>query len=492
MKSESTIQNTNKVVLIINWILDLFLILGYIGEYVKGAKDLGYVISFVALVVIPISLATVIYTRNGKSNWIKFITLIGYFIVYLFVMFTSSNFLVFTYMFPILLMYFLYFDLRLMVVSCSIAVAINVAKIIYSLFALGKSDPLSTTNFTIQFAAVFLYSISVLISTRLSNKFSVQKLKSIEEEKSKQEAILTEVLNTAAILDKNSREVYKIVGELVSSTEIVTSAVSEIAKGSSDTANNIEIQSELTHNIQNIIQDTSEASDKMGEISKETSTAVNDGLTIVNDLGHMSSLVNESSENVYKTMVELKDNSNEIQNITQIITGISEQTNLLSLNAAIESARAGEAGKGFAVVAEQIRKLAVQSSESTSNIVNIISQLHQKSDTSLEAVVKLKDYNQKQNALIDNTQNIFHNITNRMNDVNKNVDMVNQKINQILSANNKLVESINEVSSVSQQTTASSQKASNLTMQNIESANMAKKLVEELIKTSDEMGKHIQ
>jgi methyl-accepting chemotaxis protein len=329
-------------------------------------------------------------------------------------------------------------------------------------------------------------------STKLSNRFNTEKLKSIRMEKEKQDAILEDVLKIASVLDKNSREVYRIVGELAESTDVTTNAVQEIAKGSSDTASNIQLQSELTHNIQNLIQDTSKASGRMDEISRSTAEAVSEGMEIVEALNLKAVAVSNSSDNAYKLMLELKVKSAEIKKISELISGISEQTNLLSLNAAIESARAGEAGRGFAVVADEIRKLAAQSKESANSIAGIIKELYLQSDRSVDAVVKLKKINDEQNDLISKTQGIFKGIIEKIGGVNDNVNRVNEKVNDILTANDKLVESINEISALSEEVTANAQEASALTSQNIEKSDVAKEYVKELIETSEQMSKYLK
>lgn len=493
MKS-SNLKSTNRFVLTSNWILDAVLILGYFIELKKGTKTITYIIEFNLMVLIPMAFATFLYIRDNESRLMKFITLGGYFVMYIFVMFTAAQDkpMVFVYMFPIILMYFLYFNIKLIVVSCSAAFSINLAKIVYYMFFLGLKDDAWTTNYLIQGASVLLFCYTLVTSTRLSNEFNTEKLRNIETEKMKQGSILDDVLRIASILDKNSREVYRIIEELAFQTDAATTAVHEIAKGSSDTASNIQVQSELTQNIQSLILDTSKASESMGEISGSTAEAVAEGMKIVEALDKKSAALNINSDNACKLMLELKAKSDEIRRITELISGISEQTNLLSLNAAIESARAGEAGKGFAVVADEIRKLAAQSKDSANSISVIINQLHQQSDKSVEAVMELRRMNEEQNQLVARTQGIFGEIASKMSGVRDNVGRVNEKIGAILTSNNRIVESISEISAVSQQVTANAQEASALSSQNIEKADEAKEYARELIETSEQMGRYMK
>lgn len=125
------------------------------------------------------------------------------------------------------------------------------------------------------------------------------------------------------------------------------------------------------------------------------------------------------------------------------------------------------------------------------DIAKIPDGLQQKADRSVEAVSKLKQVSKEQNELIMQTKKIFDDIIVKMNEVNSNANLVNDKISDILTSNNRIVESINEISAVSQQTTAGTQETSAMTSRNIEQAGLAKKLVKELIDTSGEMDKYM-
>jgi methyl-accepting chemotaxis protein len=483
------LQRTNKVVLTANWAFNIALVVGYITEYLKGGKELEYLLTYFSLILIPMLISTWLYFKNKQSIYLKYITIAGFFIAYIFAMFTASTerLMVFAYMFPILLSYFLYFNLAFIVVSCSLAIAVNVIKIAYYFFFLKVDSAGATTDFLIQIAAVVFFGFTLIISTKLSNIFNKEKVDRINEEMEKEKAIMQDILNTAALLDKNSREVNKIVDELAAATDVVANAFEEIARGTYDTTSNIQVQSGLTIDIQNLIKDTSNTSESMEKISLGTAESVKEGMNTMEDLNQKASLVREDSSNVYNMMLELKNKSESIREITKLISAISEQTDLLSLNASIESARSGEAGKGFAVVADEIRKLAAPSKDSAVNISSIINELYYQLESSVEAVINLIEMNEEQGKLISMANAVFNDIIEKMNEVRANVNSVDEKIKRILASNERFVESISEISAACQEVSANVQEASGLTSHNKEMAEKAKDIVRELIETSERM-----
>jgi len=388
------------------------------------------------------------------------------------------------------LSYFLYFDLKLVLIGGTAFTLVNIARIIWLMFFLGQNSSSLTMDYLIQFGCVLTFALSLIYSTKISNTFSDEKIMDIRTEQENQEKILKDVLKIAAVLDRNSKEVHRIVKELEEITNVASNAVQEIEKGVADTAANIQVQSGLTHDIHQLISDTSKDSETMEQISVNTAEAVSEGMKIIEALNGKSDDVSRNSDSAYNIMLDLKNKTDEIRTITDLISSISEQTNLLSLNAAIESARAGEAGKGFAVVADEIRKLAVQSKESTDGIIKIINDLYEQTDRSVEAVLKLRQANEEQNVLVSRTMEIFTGISRKMDEVRESVNRVNEKVSKILEANNRMVESINEISAVSEQVTASAEEACALSAQNIEKAKEAGMYVEELIETSMQMSKY--
>ncbi len=482
-------QITNRTVLLINSILSSFLSIGYIVEFIKGTRSLQYVVTFVLFVIIPIAAALTVYLRNRQSDIVKYITLSGYMIIYSIALTTSNSPLSFVYIFPIMVMYILYFNMKLTVVSYSYVILLNVVVIGYKVIS-GQVDAKTSTDVTIQFAAVVLFGISIILSTKISNLFNSTKINNIKAQQLKQEEILVNVLRAADIMDKNANELKNFMSYFSTSMGQVTSAVDEISKGAQKTSENMAQQSLYTSRITEIIDITSKLSKQMGELSRGSSEDVNRGFDIVNQLNENASVVNNQSKRVEELMLELKDKTGEILGITSIISGISAQTNLLSLNASIEAARAGESGKGFAVVADEIRQLADQSKQSTSRISTIINDLNSKVLECFQQIECTKLTNNEQNEYIRNTKAVYENISSNTYKLVGNIDQVNEKINTIVDSNNQIKESISTIVEVSQQTAASSQEASAMASDNMSSADKLIKKINEIIETAKEIKKY--
>ena len=169
-------------------------------------------------------------------------------------------------------------------------------------------------------------------------------------------------------------------------SETISSAMDEVASGSEQLAADIvNISTHVENNNQAVIS----MSERIAIIVKhasETRVITSDGQTALTNMSNkMSTIVAQSTESAF-IMKELDQKLQAINNITTLIHDISEQTNLLSLNASIEAARAGEQGRGFAVVAKEVKKLAEQSGASVDKIASLISEIQESSTKALKNI----------------------------------------------------------------------------------------------------------
>lgn len=144
--------------------------------------------------------------------------------------------------------------------------------------------------------------------------------------------------------------------------------------------------SEMLTTIHDVAKNTSLTADS----SKQASTQIEEMKSVLEDTMLSIAHLSENIEESYSVVNDLNQKSSSINNILQTISGISEQTNLLALNAAIEAARAGEAGRGFAVVADEVRDLSSKTRESTCEIQDLLESLLKGSEHAAKAMESSK------------------------------------------------------------------------------------------------------
>ncbi len=186
---------------------------------------------------------------------------------------------------------------------------------------------------------------------------------------------------------KMVEKIYTSVTKLESATEIVSQSVH-------NTQGSINQQAMQSDMVATAVTEMGAAANDIAKNAETTAATVNSvhdsaqlgSEKVQSTIGCVGSLAN-SLVSAGDSMNQLKEKSDGITSVLDVIKGIAEQTNLLALNAAIEAARAGEQGRGFAVVADEVRTLAIRTQDSTAEITNIINEL-QNSTTEIVGVVE--------------------------------------------------------------------------------------------------------
>lgn len=186
---------------------------------------------------------------------------------------------------------------------------------------------------------------------------------------------------------------------------------------------------------------------------------------IMSELVQINKQVKDSISIIAKETQLTNQSVGAIQSAIDMITAITAQTNLLSLNASIEAARAGEQGKGFAVVADEIRKLAEQSGKSASDIATIIAKLQAASDTAVSSMTETEKIIALQNDKIEHTQKIFVTVNEDIENVVLNIEKIITNINNLSTAKAGVVACVENLLALSEEYASSTEETSATTIE---------------------------
>lgn len=223
-----------------------------------------------------------------------------------------------------------------------------------------------------------------------------------------------------------SNQLSSLVSNSLNISDSVSSSSQELSAVMNDTLKNMENEKLQVEQISTAIYELSstsqEVSNKALEAEEETKVSLktieNGKVTLEKNIA-LTRDINNSVTDTATIVDELKSFSIEIGTVIDVINGISEQTNLLALNAAIEAARAGEAGRGFAVVADEVRTLASKTQQSTVSIQEIILKLQEKSEEASSNMTQNVELIDGSVALADQVKLAFEEISQAINAISE-------------------------------------------------------------------------
>ena len=283
---------------------------------------------------------------------------------------------------------------------------------------------------------------------------------------------LSEVIgNTKTLADQIKASGYDLSSSASGAAEAssqVVSAVEDITKGSLSQAESVQTSSENTNQIGDDIEGITDNIHTLNELVDSMKDASDRAMIAMEDLLAQNGDVTEAVSSIRGVIENTANSVQEISQMTQIISEIADQTNLLSLNATIEAARAGESGRGFAVVASEISNLATQSQDAVVKIEEVTQKLVEDSISSVQTVDSLVFEFETQSDKIMLTREDMSALSENATRVQSSVSDTGDKADTINVTKESLINIMEDLSAISEENAASTEET-NASMEELNS-----------------------
>lgn len=282
-------------------------------------------------------------------------------------------------------------------------------------------------------------------------------------------SIIETVGETSHQVASSSQELSASADESTKASEYISSTIQELAVGTDQQVESVENSRTVITGMTEFAGRISSNAEKAAATADQTAMMSLEGTKAINKVSTQMKSINETVVSLSEAFKHLTERSNEIGNITEVITSIAEQTNLLALNAAIEAARAGEQGKGFAVVADEVRKLAEQSARSAEQITRLITIIQNDTKQTMNSVISATGEVKEGLVVVHEAGGAFQKIENSITEVVTQINDVTNLVKNLTAGASEIETAISGVKEVAETAAGSTQTVSAATQEQLAS-----------------------
>ena len=272
--------------------------------------------------------------------------------------------------------------------------------------------------------------------------------------------VVTDIKNQSALLYETSAQLTGSANTTSGTVQNVEQAVSEIASGATNQAQETQKATEDIVLMGTMVEDTNSqvsALHNAADAIKESSDTANNTLQ---ELDLINKKAIDSINVIYEQTHTTNESALKIKEATTLIASIADETNLLSLNASIEAARAGEAGRGFAVVASQIQKLAEQSNDSARQIDEVIYALLEDSEKAVKTMDEVKTIMEQQSENVSKAGTVFSQVETGITESINGIAQIADRTNKLNSTRSGIVDVVQNLTAIAEENAASTEETS--------------------------------